>query len=249
MAKGTNANRESKSKKITLKMAQNRVELTLGGKRRLDLSFMGIAAVPKCVQKLFDMDEVDLSRNMIRKIPDFIAQFIKTSVLDLHSNYLEELPVAIGYLQNLRVLNLCNNRLTSLPSELGLLKKLYTLNLGLNRLDALPASIVALKELRHIGLSDNRFTRVPGCLLKLNKLESVNMDGNPMFTKKMTSQEPVDTSVSFYLVKESFLCTECLNRCQTERKNIKPLCVLLQRSSLFNDLFSPLCTVFRGPRG
>lgn len=87
MAKGTKANRETKSKKITLKMAQNHVELTPERKRRLGLSFMGITAVPKCVERLFDMDEVDLSRNMIRKIPDFIAQFVKLSVLDLHSNY------------------------------------------------------------------------------------------------------------------------------------------------------------------
>lgn len=87
MAKGTKAKRKTKSKKITLKMAQNCVELTLDGKRRLDLTFKGITAVPKCIQKLFHMDEVDLSRNMIRKIPDFIAQFIKMTVLDLHSNY------------------------------------------------------------------------------------------------------------------------------------------------------------------
>uniref|UniRef100_A0A3B4FNJ9 Leucine rich repeat containing 18 n=1 Tax=Pundamilia nyererei TaxID=303518 RepID=A0A3B4FNJ9_9CICH len=182
--------RKTKSKKITLKMAQNCVELTLDGKRRLDLTFKGITAVPKCIQKLFHMDEVDLSRNMIRKIPDFIAQFIKMTVLDLHSNYLEELPVAIGYLQNLKVLNLCNNRLTSLPSELGLLNKLQTLNLGLNQ-----------------------FTRLPSCLLKLKKLESIKMDRNPIIAEKIPTEKPVSISESFYLVKESFLCKECLNRC------------------------------------
>ncbi|XP_019209120.1 leucine-rich repeat-containing protein 18-like [Oreochromis niloticus] len=190
MAKRTKAKRETKSKKMTLKMAQNCVELTLDGKHRLDLSFKGVTAVPKCVQKLFHMAEVDLSRNMIRKFPDFIAQFIKMTVLDLHSNCLEELPVAISYLQNLKVLNLCNNRLTSLPSELGLLNKLQTLNLGLNQLEALPASIGALEELRHIGLSDNRFTRLPGCLLKLKKLESIKMDRNPIIAEKIPTEKP-----------------------------------------------------------
>uniref|UniRef100_A0A3P9DF05 Leucine rich repeat containing 18b n=1 Tax=Maylandia zebra TaxID=106582 RepID=A0A3P9DF05_9CICH len=196
MAKGTKAKRKTKSKKITLKMAQNCVELTLDGK-----------PVPKCIQKLFHMDEVDLSRNMIRQIPDFIAQFIKMT-----------LPVAIGYLQNLKVLNLCNNRLTSLPSELGLLNKLQTLNLGLNQLEALPASIGALEDLRHIGLFDNRFTRLPSCLLKLKKLESIKMDRNPIIAEKIPTEKPVSISESFYLVKESFLCKECLNRCQAERK-------------------------------
>ena len=68
-------------------MVQNCLELTLDGKRRLDLSFKEVTAVPKCIQKVCDIDELDLSRNRIRKIPDFIDHFISISVLDLHSNY------------------------------------------------------------------------------------------------------------------------------------------------------------------
>ncbi|GLD57682.1 leucine-rich repeat-containing protein 18 isoform X1 [Lates japonicus] len=220
MAKGKKS-AQSKGKTITLKVAQNCVELTLDSKRRLDLSFKEIATVPKCIQKLCEMDELDLSRNLIRKIPDFIDRFISISVLDLHSNYLEQLPVTIGRLQNLQVLNLCNNRLTSLPSELGLLKKLHTLNLGLNQLEALPSSIGALKELRNIGLSDNLFTRVPVCLSRLNKLEKVNLDRNPIVTEETPSHESVMITERLYLVKESVLCDDCLNKCQTERKRLE----------------------------
>lgn len=133
---------------------------------------------------------------------------------------MEELPVTIGRLQNLLVLNVCNNRLTSLPSELGLLKKLQTLNLGLNQLEALPSSIAALKELRNIGLSDNRFTRVPGCLSRLSKLEKVNLDRNPVVTEA-PSHEPLMIAERLYLMKESFLCEDCLNKCQTERKKME----------------------------
>lgn len=133
---------------------------------------------------------------------------------------LEELPATIGRLQNLLVLNVCNNRLTSLPSELGLLKKLQTLNLGLNQLEALPSSIAALKELRNIGLSDNRFTRVPGCLSRLSKLEKVNLDRNPVVTEA-PSHESLMIAERLYLVKESFLCEDCLNKCQTERKKME----------------------------
>lgn len=86
MAKGKKT-KQAKGKTITLKMAQNCVELTLDGKRRLDLSFKGIATVPKCIQKLCDMDQLDLSRNLIRKIPEFIDHFTRITVLDLHSNY------------------------------------------------------------------------------------------------------------------------------------------------------------------
>lgn len=126
--------------------------------------------------------------------------------------------MAIGRLQNLLVLNLCNNRLTSLPSELGLLKKLQTLNLGLNLLETLPTSIAALKELRHIGLSDNRLTQVPFCLSRLTKLEKVNLDRNPILSEQELSSESVMVAEKLYLVKDSSLCEDCLNRCQTERK-------------------------------
>lgn len=134
---------------------------------------------------------------------------------------LVELPVAISHLQNLLVLNLCNNRLTSLPSELGLLKKLHTLHLGLNQLGTLPSSIAALKELRHLGLSDNQFTRVPLCLSRLNKLEKVNLDRNPILTEQAPISGSVIVTERLYLVKESSLCEDCLNQCQTQRKKVE----------------------------
>lgn len=86
MAKGKKT-RQAKGSTVTLKMAQNCVQLTLDGKRCLDLSFKEISTVPKCIQKLCDMDELDLSRNLIRTVPDFIDQFTSIWVLDLHSNY------------------------------------------------------------------------------------------------------------------------------------------------------------------
>lgn len=220
MAKGKKT-RQAKSKTITLKMAQNCVELTLDGKRRLDLSFKEISSVPKCVQKLCDVDELDLSRNLMSKVPDFIDHFVSIRVLDLHSNYLEQLPETIGRLQNLLVLNLCNNRLKTLPNELGLLRKLHTLNLGLNRLEALPSSVAALKELRHIGLSDNQFTRVPVCLSRLNKLEKVNLDRNPLLIEHPLNQQSDMMTDRFYIVKESILCDDCLIKCQMERKKLE----------------------------
>ncbi|KAK7918905.1 hypothetical protein WMY93_010189 [Mugilogobius chulae] len=215
--------KKPKGKPITLKMAQNCVELTLDGKRCLNLSFKEIAVVPKCIQKLAEMDQLDLSRNLIRKMPDFIECFITITVLDLHSNYLEEVPVTVGRLQNLVVLNLCNNRLTSLPDEIGLLKKLITLNLGLNQLDSLPASIGNLKELRHLGLSDNRFTQAPRCLGRLEHLERVNLDRNPLSAVRAQDGPPqnvIPVTSKHYMVTESQLCGDCLRRCQSEKSKL-----------------------------
>lgn len=98
-SKMANGKKSTKTKKkpLPLKLVQSCVKITLDGKLRLDLSLKGIFEVPKSIQKLSDLDEVDLSRNLIRTIPDFIEYFIKITVLDLHSNYVS----MIGTLQNL----------------------------------------------------------------------------------------------------------------------------------------------------
>uniref|UniRef100_A0A672YWK6 Disease resistance R13L4/SHOC-2-like LRR domain-containing protein n=1 Tax=Sphaeramia orbicularis TaxID=375764 RepID=A0A672YWK6_9TELE len=218
MAKGKKAKQaKAQAKTVSFKVAQNCIEYTQDGKRRLNLSLKEISTVPKCIQKMTELDHLDLSRNFIKKVPEFIECFISICILDLHSNYI---PVTIGRLQNLLVLNLCNNRLSVLPDEIGLLKNLQTLNLGLNRLEALPSSVGALKELRLLGLSDNLLTRVPGCLARLHKLEKVNLDRNPI-PEPESAQEPAQVMEKLYLVKESHLCEDCLDKCQTERRRLE----------------------------
>lgn len=82
MAKG-----KGKGKTITLKMALNCIKLTLDDKRCLDLSLKELATVPKCIEKMCNVEELNLSRNLLKKIPDFIDQFTTMRMLDLHSNY------------------------------------------------------------------------------------------------------------------------------------------------------------------
>ncbi|XP_034427354.1 leucine-rich repeat-containing protein 18 [Hippoglossus hippoglossus] len=217
MAAGKKKRQSKKGKSVTLKMAQQGQEMILSDKWRLNLSFKGITRVPKEILKVYGRDEVNLSRNLIRKLPD-LSGMPNITVLDLHSNNLEQLPVTICHLENLEVLNLCNNRLTELPSELGLLKKLRTLHLGLNQLTALPTSFGELKELRHIGLSDNQFTGVPRCLSRLKKLEKINLERNPIPPEPTQSQEY--TAERLCLVRNIFLCEDCVNNCRTERKKM-----------------------------
>ncbi|KAM6951293.1 leucine-rich repeat-containing protein 18 [Aplochiton taeniatus] len=222
MAKGKKkGSEEPKGKKISLKMAKSCLRLTVDGKRRLDLSNMEIAAFPKCLLKLSDVDELDLSRNFLRKLPDYIDEFVNLRFLDLHSNYLEQVPEAIGRLQNLVTLNLNNNQLTSisLPNEMGLLKKLKTLNLGMNQLDKLPSFVLALKELRRIGLFNNQLTTVPDCLQTLS-LESINIKDNP-FPDSKRARKPTSRVECLYLVHESCLCKECIQRCTEERQRLE----------------------------
>ncbi|XP_037760332.1 leucine-rich repeat-containing protein 18 [Chelonia mydas] len=216
-----------KGKKITLKVAKNSIKITFDGKRRLDLSKMGITTFPKCILKLADVDELDLSRNMIKKIPDFIEKFQNLRWLDLHSNQIEKLPETIGMLQNLFYLNICNNKLTtrSLPVELSQLKNLCTLNLGLNQIDNLPTTLGALKELQDMGLFDNYLTTIPNSVAKLPKLKKMNVKRNP-FPQPTEEELLIDTIKrieALYLVDEKDLCGPCLKKCQEERDKLNKL--------------------------
>ncbi|XP_054609316.1 leucine-rich repeat-containing protein 18 isoform X2 [Dunckerocampus dactyliophorus] len=179
--------KKSKNKIFDLQMAQNCIELTPDGKQRLNLSFKQFSVVPNCIDKLCQLDELNLSRNLIKRLPDFIDAFNNIQILDLHSNY-----------------------------ELGKLQNLRTLNLGLNMLQTLPTSIGELKELTYIGLSDNKFTRVPKCLELLQNLKKANLDRNPIPPPQPAVPVPKPPKM-FYLVKACDLCEDCLNTCQTDK--------------------------------
>ncbi|XP_005412637.1 PREDICTED: leucine-rich repeat-containing protein 18 [Chinchilla lanigera] len=243
MAKG---GKGPKGKKITLNVAKNCIKITFDGKKRLDLSKMGITTFPKCILRLTDVDELDLSRNMIRKLPDSIAKFQNLRWLDLHSNYIDRLPTSLGQMTTLLYLNVSNNRLTTngLPVELNQLKNIRTVNLGLNHLDSVPTTLGALKELHEVGLNDNLLNSIPTSIVQLPKLKKLNTKRNP-FPKAEEADTFVDSIKrleSLHLVEEKDLCGNCLRRCQLARdklNRIKSTATATPRKALFSTLIAP----------
>ncbi|XP_068423688.1 leucine-rich repeat-containing protein 18 [Clinocottus analis] len=216
----------AKGTTLTLKVAKKSIRTTLDGRRRLTLSNMGITIFPKCLLKLTNVDELDLSRNLIKKLPDNIGSFWSLSWLDLHSNRLESLPESIGNLVGLTHLNLSNNCLISagLPSTLGSLTSLKSLNLGMNQLDSLPPTIGALDGLQELGLFDNLFINLPEFLKVLRNLTKVNVKRNPLSYVQLDDEgnqmELSPAEEDMYLVHESSLCRTCLKRCQEQREGL-----------------------------
>ncbi|XP_023266359.1 leucine-rich repeat-containing protein 18 [Seriola lalandi dorsalis] len=221
MPKGKGA----KGTKVTLKIAKKAIRMTPDGRRRLTLSNMGITIFPKCLLKLTNVDELDLSRNLIQKLPDNIGNFSSLRWLDLHSNKLESVPETISNLVGLTHLNVSNNRLTSagLPSTMGLLTSLKSLNLGMNQLDTLPTTMAALGNLQEIGLFDNLFINLPEFLSGLRNLTKVNMKRNPLSYAQGDAEgmlkKKSEPEGDVYLVHESSLCRTCLKRCKEQGEN------------------------------
>ncbi|KAM9324965.1 leucine-rich repeat-containing protein 18 [Gastrophryne carolinensis] len=240
-----------KGKKITLKVAKNSVRITYDGKRRLDLSKMGIAVIPKCLLKLCDVDELDLSRNFIRKVPDWIHRFQNLRWLDLHSNQIEKLPESIGQLKNLLHLNVSNNKMTAngVPLELSELKNLRQLNLGLNTIDVVPSTIGALKELKEVGLFDNNLTSVPSSIFNLPKLKKLNTKRNPILPTKeeleMEQKDTIQRVENLFLVNEKDLCSPCVTKCEAERSKLNKLKNIVnpgKKKTFFANLVTPNST-------
>lgn len=214
----------AKGTKVTLKMAKKAIRMTLEGRRRLTLTNMGLTVFPKCLLKLNNVDELDLSRNQIEKLPNDIGNILSLKWLDLHSNRLECVPETIGQLANLTYLNLSNNCINaaSLPTTLGSLTNLKILNVGMNQLDTLPASMTALENLEELGLFDNQFKTLPEFVYTLPKLTKLNLKRNPLWNiqgdeKGLTVKKP-ERDKDVYLVYENNLCTTCLKKCKEHKQ-------------------------------
>lgn len=213
--------KEAKGTKITAKQAKAAVRMTLEGRRRLTLSHMGIIVFPKCLLKMTNVDEMDLSRNQIQKLPPNFGDMSGLKSLDLRGNMLEDLPESIGKLAQLTYLDLSYNRLTSagLPPSLGSLTNLTSLNLGMNKLDTLPPTMAALENLEDLLLFDNLFTEEPPFLTGLENLTVVNSIRNP-YTEPQEEREELDPGEQLCLVHESILCKRCLKRCKDKMQRL-----------------------------
>jgi len=98
--------------------------------RSLVLLNKGLTAVPSGVQRLFDLEELDLADNAIPRVPVEVGSLDVLRVLILDHNQLEAVPAELGNLTDLMQLVLANNRLTTLPATFTKLTSLSDLNLA-----------------------------------------------------------------------------------------------------------------------
>jgi small GTP-binding protein len=143
------------------------------GAESLDLSRLGLTALPPEIAELKSLEELDLSWNQLTSLPPEIGGLTSLTTLILWNNQLTSLPPEIGELTSLTELYLQGNQLTSLPPEIGELKSLTTLELYENQLTSLPPEIGELTSLTLLDLRYNQLASLPpeiGGLTSLTRL-------------------------------------------------------------------------------
>lgn len=149
------------------------------GVRDLDLSGLGLTALPEDLSKLRDLQRLNLANNRLTRLPATFCDLKALVVLDVSDNALTTLDGA-AHLPRLEVLNAHRNRLTTVPHGFGP-RKLRELYLGGNAVVGsasttvwtLPMMLGQVRTLEVLGLEAsslvNDYTEL-GALKRLTRL-------------------------------------------------------------------------------
>ena len=167
------------AKDAAFEKAKQRIAAALRkGATQLNLSHIGLTALPAEIGRLVNLETLNLNGNRLTALPAEIGQLVNLQTLDLWDNQLTALPAEIGQLVNLQTLRLSRNELTALPESVGNLRRLQVLWLNENRFIELPDSLRKLAKLKRLHVRRNRLVSLPDWLRGLRKLEVLILHGN-----------------------------------------------------------------------
>jgi internalin A len=146
----------------------------------LDLGGRGITTIPPAIEKLTNLQILNLNHNQITAVPPAIEKLTNLQILDLNHNQITAIPPAIEKLTNLQILDLNHNQITAVPPAIEKLTNLQILNLSHNQITAIPPAIEKLTNLQILNLSHNQITAIPPEIDKLTKLKLLVIENNPI---------------------------------------------------------------------
>jgi internalin A len=116
------------------------------------------------VGSVYTSEVLDLSGLGLTALPDEVQNLHDLELLNLEANQIQEIPSWIGGLSALKGLRLSNNRVRTLPSDIGKLSRLVELDLKNNQLGTLPPELLQ-PPLQSLFLEGNPELRLPESLL------------------------------------------------------------------------------------
>ncbi|VHO03003.1 leucine-rich repeat domain-containing protein [Candidatus Rhabdochlamydia sp. T3358] len=145
----------------------------------LNLSHNALTELPKKIDKLANLEKIDLSHNQLKKtLSRNIGKMLMLKELNFSHNYIETLPDEIGKLVGLIELNLSYNDIENLPHTMGLLHKLIKLNVSYNNLKTLTYTLAKLENLKEFNVSNNKIIALLKGISNLQNLEVLNLGFN-----------------------------------------------------------------------
>jgi len=148
------------------------------GATKLDISSLGLTAIPDEVAQLSQLEVLDLDRNQITAIPESIARLTNLKVLTLNANEISLIPDSIGRLSQLQKLSFWDNNIRTIPESIAQLLRLQSISLTRNKISSIPDSIAELSQLRALYLGGNQIATFPDSLARLSELDSLYLWGN-----------------------------------------------------------------------
>lgn len=131
-------------------------------------------SIPKWITSFKNL-KVLYSSNHVKKIktiPKNIDLLFNLLQIDLPNNKISQLPKSIFNLKHLERLNLNDNSLNDIPNEIDRFTNLKVLLLGGNNLKAIPENTCKLNELSIFAFNDNPIVYLPYCFNSDSKIES-----------------------------------------------------------------------------
>jgi Leucine-rich repeat (LRR) protein len=150
----------------------------LNGVQMLDLSRLGLKAIPPEISTLTQLQSLALSDNQISCIPDSLSSLSQLQGLFLENNQISGIPDSLGSLSQLQELYLQSNQISSIPDSLSKLSQLRDLNLAHNQISCIPDSLSKLSQLKTLYLSDNQISSIPDSLGNLSQLKRLYLQEN-----------------------------------------------------------------------
>ena len=94
----------------------------------LSLRYAALTALPRSIDQLASLRELDLTGNQLTALPEALAQLINLEVLHVYDNHLAALPDTLSRLTNLKDISVGHNWLTALPDSFWQLVHLQVLS-------------------------------------------------------------------------------------------------------------------------
>ena len=144
----------------------------------LDLSALGLNALPLIVCRQTALTELKIFKNKISDVPVKMGRLTNLTRLILSANNIAVIPPILQHLTGIRRLYLDDNRLCELTGTCFALTKLTELRVAGNALQLLPADVSKLQDLLLLDLSRNELTALPRSLRLLTRLKKLRLTHN-----------------------------------------------------------------------